>query len=109
VLFPSICALHLQLICLFQFSSFFPSPLPMVTLASLKCLYSFLYSEKSNHIQVFSFLPLPFPCLPQLPLSVNCATLQLLFYIYNPHMMENMQLLAFWAWLTSLKMIFTCE
>jgi hypothetical protein len=30
-----------------------------------------------------------------------------LFQVYNLHMRKNMQVLAFWAWLTSLKMMFS--
>jgi hypothetical protein len=48
-----------------------PSPLPIVALASLRFLYSFLHSEHINHIQVFSFLPLPLPSHEGPPLNVT--------------------------------------
>jgi hypothetical protein len=70
-LFPCICVLQPQLIHLFQSSLLLPSLLPMVTLASLKFLYLFLYSKHMNHIQIFSFLPLPYLSLAQSPLSVT--------------------------------------
>jgi hypothetical protein len=43
----------------------------MVVPASLRFLYSFLYSEYINHIQVFNFLPLPYPSHALPPLSVT--------------------------------------
>jgi hypothetical protein len=43
----------------------------MVTLVSLKFLYSFLYSELINLIQIFGFLPLPYISHTQLRLSVT--------------------------------------
>jgi hypothetical protein len=54
---------------LFQSILLLPSQLSMVALNSLK--YSFLYSEQINLIQVFGFLPLPYPSLAQPPLSVT--------------------------------------
>jgi hypothetical protein len=50
-----------------------PNQLPMVALVSLKFLYSFLYSKHINLIEVFDFLPLPYPSLAQPPLSVTCV------------------------------------
>jgi hypothetical protein len=71
VLFPCIYALRPQLVHLFQSSSLLPSPLPMVALASLRFLYSFLYSEHINHIQVFGSHPLPYPSHVWPPISVT--------------------------------------
>jgi hypothetical protein len=73
MLFPCICVLQLQLIHLYQSSSLLPSPLLMVTPASLKFLYSFMYSKHTNLIQVFGFLPLPYPSTVQPPLSLACV------------------------------------
>jgi hypothetical protein len=63
VLFPCTYVLKPQFINLFQSSSLLPSLLQMVALASLKFLYSFLYSEHINHIQVLHFLPLAYTSL----------------------------------------------
>jgi hypothetical protein len=60
--------LQLQLFNVFQSSSLVPSPLPMVAPDSLWFLYSFLYIEHINHIQVFGILPLPYPSMRSLPL-----------------------------------------
>jgi hypothetical protein len=68
VLFPCIYLLQPQLVLLYQTSSFFPSPLPMVAPTSLRFLYSFLYSEHINHIQIFGVLPFPYPSCGNLPL-----------------------------------------
>jgi hypothetical protein len=46
---------------LYQTSSLLPSSLPIVASASLRLLYSFLYSEHINYIQVFGFLPFSYP------------------------------------------------
>jgi hypothetical protein len=43
----------------------------MVASASLKFPYSFLYREHIKFIQVFGFLPLPYPSLAQPPLGVT--------------------------------------
>jgi hypothetical protein len=45
--------------------------IPMVDPASLRFLYSFLYSKHIKLIQVFGFLPLPYPSLAQPSLSVT--------------------------------------
>jgi hypothetical protein len=55
-LLPCTCVLQSTLVHLYQTSSLLPSPVPIVASASLR-LYSLLYSEHVNHIQVF----LPFP------------------------------------------------
>jgi hypothetical protein len=61
VLFQFICVFQPILVHLCQISSLLPSPLPIVASASLRLLYLLLYSEHANHIQVFSFLPFPYP------------------------------------------------
>jgi hypothetical protein len=71
LLFSFIHVLLPQFICLFQSSSLFPSPFPIVAPESLKFLYSFLHCEHINHTQVFGFLPLSYPSLAQPPLSVT--------------------------------------
>jgi hypothetical protein len=108
-LFLCICVLQPKLVHLYQTSSLFPSPLPIVALASFRLLYSLLYSEHINHIQVFVFLPLPYPSCVQFPLVCDLCPIILLhlFQVYNLHMRENMQILAFWTWLTSVKMMFS--
>jgi hypothetical protein len=58
VLFPCcICVLQPNLHHLYQTSSLLLNPIPIVALASLRLLYSFLYSDHINHIQDFA-LPL---------------------------------------------------
>jgi hypothetical protein len=71
VLFPCICVLPPQLVHLFLSSSLLPNLLPMVSEASFRFLYSFLYREHINHIQVFYFLPLPYSSHAWSPLSVT--------------------------------------
>jgi hypothetical protein len=44
--------------------------LPIVASASLRSLYSLLYSEHINYIQVFGFLPFTYPSCMQSPRSV---------------------------------------
>jgi hypothetical protein len=68
VLFPCIYVLQPPLIHPSQSSSLLPSLLPMMAPASLRFLYSFLYSKHINLIQVFGFLPLLYPSLAQPPL-----------------------------------------
>jgi hypothetical protein len=68
ILLPCICVLQLVLIYLYQTSSLLLSPLPIVTSNCLRLLYSVLYSEHFNYIQVLGFLP--FPMRSQSPLSV---------------------------------------
>jgi hypothetical protein len=51
-------------------SSVLPGPLPIVASASLRLLYSLLYSEHINHIQVLGFLLLPYSSYVHSPLSV---------------------------------------
>jgi hypothetical protein len=62
VLFPCICVLQPILVFLYQTSSLLPSPLPIVASDSLRPLYSLLYSEHTNHIQVCDFFPFPYSC-----------------------------------------------
>jgi hypothetical protein len=59
VLFTCIYVLQLKLVHLYQTSSLPLSPLLIVALASLRLLYSLLYSEHINHIQVLCFLSFP--------------------------------------------------
>jgi hypothetical protein len=54
----------------YQTSSLFLCPLPIVTSASLGLLYSLLYSEHINQIQVLGFLPFPYFSCVWSPLSV---------------------------------------
>jgi hypothetical protein len=61
-LLPCTCVLQPTLVHLYQTSSLLPilsSPHPIVASDSLRLLYSVLYSEHINHIQVLGFLPFP--------------------------------------------------
>jgi hypothetical protein len=69
-LLPCTCALLPTLVCLYQTSSLLPGPLPIVGSASLRLLYSFLYSEHINHIQFLGFLYFPHISCACSPLSV---------------------------------------
>jgi hypothetical protein len=95
LLFLCKCVSQHKLVHQYQTSSLLPSPLSTVGSASLRLLYSFLYSKHINHIQVFGFLfmrSLPLVCEP-------CPIILLhLFWVYNPYMMDNMWFLAFLAW-----------
>jgi hypothetical protein len=51
-LFPCTCVLQPTLVHLYQTTSLLPGPLPTVASPSLRSLYSLLYSEHINHIQV---------------------------------------------------------
>jgi hypothetical protein len=73
VLFPCIYVLQPKLIHLYQSSSLLFSHLPIVASASLRLLYLFLYSEHINHIQVFGFLPPPYPSDASFIISVTCV------------------------------------
>jgi hypothetical protein len=70
VLLPCICVLQPTLVHLYQTSSLFLGPLPIVVSASLRLLYSLLYSDHINHIQVLGFLPFPYSSYMHSPLSV---------------------------------------
>jgi hypothetical protein len=69
-LLPCTYVLQPTLLHLYQTSSLLPSPLPIVASASLRLLYSLLYSELINHIQVLGFLPFPYSSSVYSPLSV---------------------------------------
>jgi O-antigen ligase len=70
VLFLCIHVLQSTLVRLYHTSSVLSSPLPIVGSASLRLLYSFLYNEHINHIQVFGFLRFLYPTCAWSPLSV---------------------------------------
>jgi hypothetical protein len=59
------------LVHLYQTSSLLPSPLPIGASNSLRLLYSLLYSEHINHIQVLGFLLFPYSSHAHSPLSVT--------------------------------------
>jgi hypothetical protein len=69
-LLPCTCVLQLTLVLLYQTSSLFPYPFPIVALASLRLLYLLLYSEHINYIQVLGFPPFPYSSHVHSPLSV---------------------------------------
>jgi hypothetical protein len=73
-LLPCTCALQPILVHLYQTSSLFPGPPPTEASASLRLLYSLLYSVHINHIQVLGFLPFSYSShthslLPVWPMS----------------------------------------
>jgi hypothetical protein len=89
---------------LLYFSFFYHSPFLMVVSTGLKILHSLLYREYINHIHLFFLLPsLIYDLLFTWPVLHNIAV-----FVLGPYSMrENMWLLAFWTWLTSLKMMFS--
>jgi hypothetical protein len=104
---------------LYQNSLLLPSPLPWWHQPVKD--YLFLYSEHINHIQVFGFLPLPYlshawllslPCMASIPpihgpLRVTHVQYYYICFRCIICTWENMWVLTFWAWLTSLKMMFS--
>jgi hypothetical protein len=89
------CVLQTTLVHLYQTSSFLPSPLPTVASASLRLLYSFLYSEHINQIQVLSFLPFPFPPMHVLPLVCDSCPIILLLILLIKNILVNILFLVF--------------
>jgi hypothetical protein len=55
-LLPCTCVLQTTFVHLYQTSSVFSGPLPIVASFSLRLLYPLPYSEHINHIQVLGFL-----------------------------------------------------
>jgi hypothetical protein len=97
------------LVHLYQTSSLLPDHHPIVASASLRLLYSLLYSGHINHWQVLGFFPFFYSSCAHSPLSVwpmsnNITTFVL---VYNSHMREKIWYSAFWAWITLLKMMFS--
>jgi hypothetical protein len=70
LLLPCTCVLQSTLVHLYQTSSLLPGLLPIVASANLRLLYSLLYREHINHIQVLGFLPFPYPSHAHSPPSV---------------------------------------
>jgi hypothetical protein len=74
----------------------------------LKILNSFLYRQYINHFYLFNFLLLPSPSHMWLPSVWSIFhRIAIFILVYIPNTRENMRLLAFWTWLTALKMIFS--
>jgi hypothetical protein len=69
-LLPCTCVLQPELVHCYQTSSLLPCHLPIVTSASLRLLYSLLYSGHIKHFQVLGFLPFPYFSCAHLPLVV---------------------------------------
>jgi hypothetical protein len=69
-LLPCICVWQCTLVHLYQTSLLLHSPIPIVASASLRLLYSLLYNEHINHIQVLGFLSFPYSSCVRSPLSV---------------------------------------
>jgi hypothetical protein len=108
-LLPCTCELQPTLLQLCQTSTLLPGPLPIVASVSLRLLYSLLYGEHINHIQILGFLSFLYSTMCFLPLLCEpCPIILLhLFWVYNQHIRENRWILSFWAWLTLLKMMFS--
>jgi hypothetical protein len=64
------CTLQPTLVVLYLKSSLLPSLLSMEASASLRLLYSLLYSKHINHFQVLAFLPFPYSSHVHSSLSV---------------------------------------
>jgi hypothetical protein len=69
-LLPCTSVLQPELVHHYKTSSLLPCHLPVVTSASLRLLYSLLYSEHINHFQVLGFLPFHYSSCTRSPLSV---------------------------------------
>jgi hypothetical protein len=108
-LLPCTCVLQPALGHLYQTSSQLLGHLPIVVSANLRLLYLLLNREHINHIQVSGFLLFPIPPVCVLPLVCDPCPIILpyLFWVYNLHMRENMWFLAFWAWVTLSKMMYS--
>jgi hypothetical protein len=69
-LLPCTFILKPTLVHLCQTSSLLPGLFPIVASASLRRIYSFLYSEHINHIRVLGFLSFPYFSCVHSPLSM---------------------------------------
>jgi hypothetical protein len=68
--FPCTFVLQSKLVHLYQTSSLLLSLIPVAASASLRLLYSFLYSEHIDYIQILGFLSCPYSSCTCSPLSV---------------------------------------
>jgi hypothetical protein len=93
VLLPCTCVLQPELVHLSQTSSLLPGPLSIVASASLRLLYSLLYSDHINHIQVLGFCPIFYSSCVHSPLSAWPMSNNITAFVYNSHLRENTQ---FW-------------
>jgi hypothetical protein len=84
VLFPCIYVLQSKLVHLYQTTSFFPSPLPIVASASLGLLYSLHNSVHIIHIQVLGFLPFTYSSYMCSPLSVCSMSNNITAFVLGP-------------------------
>jgi hypothetical protein len=100
VLLPCTCVLQFTLVHFYKTSLLLLGPLLIVATNNLRLLYSLLNREHINYIQVVDFLPFPYSSHVCSPLSLcdQCPIVLLHFsQVYNLHMRENMQFLAFLA------------
>jgi hypothetical protein len=109
VLLPCTCVLQPRLVHLYQNCLLLACPLGLCQFKIT--LFAPLHWAHQPHSNFrFPSLSLFLLCVC-VCLSLVCDAcpriLLHLFWVYNPHMMENMQFLAIWAWLTSLKMMFS--
>jgi hypothetical protein len=106
-LLPCICVLQPTLVHHYQTSSLLSSHLPIVTSVSLRLLHLLLYIGHIYHFQVLGFLPFPISPMrvPHWVCDQSPIILLHLFWAYNLHMRKNIGFLAFYTWLTSLKMM----
>jgi hypothetical protein len=75
VLLPCTCVFQPTLVHLYQTSSLLPSHLPIVASGRLRFLYSLLYSEHINYIQIVGFLPFLYSPPPPCVFSPYCVTM----------------------------------
>jgi hypothetical protein len=102
-LLPCTSVFQHELVHLYQTSSLLPGHLPFVASVSIRLLYLLLYSGHIKNFQVLGFLHFPYSSCMRSPLSVWPMSNITAFVLgLNSHMRENIQFLAFWAWLTSL-------
>jgi hypothetical protein len=80
-LLPCTCVLQSTFVQLHQTSLLLPSALPIVVSSSLRLLYSLLYSEHINHIQVLGFLFFHYFSHECFPLSIWCMSNNITAYI----------------------------
>jgi hypothetical protein len=98
------------------FSSFYLSPFFMVVLASLSFLYSFLYRKHINHVNLLSFLLLPYPPFKWPPLSVTSFSkycficIRSVFHLWEKHAFFGLLSLANFTYDNVLQLCpFTCK
>jgi hypothetical protein len=105
---PWVYVLYSKLVCPLYFSPFSFSPLLMVISTGLKILYLLLQRKSISHVHLLNFLLLPPSLICDLPLvrPVFHSIAVFVLGLYSTYERKR-GLLAFWTWLTSLKMMFS--